>query len=503
MSEPFIVPNFTNYDPSNPSSASFAVPFGTSAPPLPPNNFSKVASLIPNASQLIANTTPFCTATGQSGCSGLFFAGYDPTNKLPYSENWTVDLQWQPVNSLVLSLGYVGNHGVHEVIPLPFNQARIATPQHPLLAGGPNQQIYSYGWQVPGVTAENTQTLVDGFSTGNAALRVPFIGYDPNSVSYQARGVSNYNALQVGANKRFSRGLLITGAYTYSHTLDEQSGLGLFFTGNDPTNLKSAYGNSDFDRTHVFTVSYLYEFPTIASAPSLVKQVVNGWGMNGVTTLQSGQPYSVNDFSGGAASIYWGGGNDAITNPIVPVGGAGSTTKNPFLQGTTGVNALKPVLNPAAFGPPTPYAPGTNGVPPCDPVTGACDYFETGYASGGRNIFRGPFQSRFDFGLFKNFKLSERFSLKYDAQFFNIFNHPSFDVPSNSVQFVTNFANPPIFGPPTPQDPTNTPCLLLPLGPNTVPGSGAFQCPPKGHLGMIQHTIGSPRFVQMALHLEF
>ena len=70
----------------------------------------------------------------------------------------------------------------------------------------------------------------------------------------------------MGVNKLFTHGLLVTGAYTYSHTLDEQSGLGLFFTGNDPTNLKSAYGNSDFDRTHVFTVSYVYRVPSHATA---------------------------------------------------------------------------------------------------------------------------------------------------------------------------------------------------------------------------------------------
>jgi hypothetical protein len=495
MSEPFVVPNFADGN-----TATFAVPFGTSPPPPPPNNFSKLIALIPNASQLVAQTTPFCTANGQFGCSGLFFSGYDATNKLPYSENWTFDLQWQPINTWVLSLAYVGTHGVHGVIPLPFNQAQIATPQHPLLANGPFPQIYSYGWQVTGLAVEDPalggiQTLVDGFTTGNAALRAPFIGYDPNSVLYQGRGISNYNALQVGVNKRMSHGLVVTASYTYSHTLDEQSGLGLFFTGNDPNNLKSAYGNSDFDRTHVFSVSYHYQFPNLPRATGWLKQVVNGWGLSGVTILQSGQPYSVNDFSGGPASIYWGGGNDAITNPIVPVGGAGSTTKNPLLQGTTGIDANKPVLNAAAFGPPTPFAPGTNGVPPCDPVSGACDYFETGYATGGRNIFRGPFQSRYDFRVFKEFKLTERFSLKYDAQFFNIFNHPSFDVPSNSVQFVTNFANPPVF---------DTSCVPLPVNPpNVGPGQGAFLCPPKGHLGVIQHTIGSPRFIQMALHLTF
>jgi hypothetical protein len=494
MSEPFVVPNFAG------PAATFALPFGTTPPSPPPNNLSNVIALIPNAAQLINQTTPYCTATIQFGCSGLFFAGYDPTNKLPYSENWTLDLQWQPRNTWVVTLGYVGNHGVHEIIPLPFNQAQIATPQHPLLVGGPNQQNYSYGWQVPGVAVENTQTLVDGFATGNAALRAPYIGYDPNSVSYQARGISTYNALQVGLRKRLSHGLLVTAAYTYSHTLDEQSGLGLFFTGNDPNNLKSNYGNSDFDRTHVFSASYLYQFPSLARAQGWLKQVVNGWGLNGITTLQSGQPYSVNDFSGSVASVFWGGGNDAITNPIVPVGGAGSTSKNPILQGTTGVNALNPVLNAAAFGPPQPYAPGANGVPPCDLVSGACDYFETGYTAGGRNIFRSPFQSRFDFGVFKTFKLSERFSLRYDAQAFNVFNHPSFDVPNNSVQFVTNFENPPIYGP---ASSGSTPCISLPVGPNIAAGQGAFLCPPKGHLGLIQHTIGSPRFLQMALHLNF
>ena len=494
MSEPFVVPNFAG------PAATFALPFGTSPPPRPPNNLSNVIGLIPNAAQLIAQTTPYCTATNQFGCSGLFFAGYDPTNKLPYSENWTVDFQWQPRNAWVVTLGYVGNHGVHEIIPLPFNQAQVATPQHQLLVGGPNVQSYSYGWQVPGVSVENTQTLVDGFATGNAALRAPYIGYDPNSVSYQARGISNYDALQVGLNKRLSHGLLVTAAYTYSHTLDEQSGLGLFFTGNDPNNLKSNYGSSDFDRTHVLSVSYLYQIPGLATAQGWLKQVVNGWGLNGVTTLQSGQPYSVNDYSGSVASLYWGGGNDAVTNPIVPVGGAGSTSKNPILQGTTGVNALNPVLNAAAFGPPTPYAPGTNGVPPCDLVTGACDYFETGYTTGGRNIFRGPFQNRFDLGVFKTFKLTERFALRYDAQAFNIFNHPSFDVPNNSVQFVTNFENPPIYGP---ASSGTAPCVPLPVGPNITAGQGAFLCPPKGHLGLIQHTIGSPRFIQMALHLTF
>jgi hypothetical protein len=477
-----------------PATGSFASPFGSGAPPPPPTSLAGVASLVPNAAQLIANTTTFCNNNGLSFCGPFFFGGYDPNNKLPYSENWNLDLQWQPFNTLLFNVAYIGNHAVHLVMPIPFNQARIATPQNPTLKGGANQQNFSYAYNTPGVALEPLSTIVAGFTAGNIDLRVPFTGYEPNSDFNEAEGVSSYHALQVGVTKRLSHGLLVTGSYTWSHTLDEQSALGLFYNGNDPLNPKSAYGNSDFDRTHVFTVSYQYTFPTLPHASALVKHVVNGWGFGGITVLQSGQPYSVIDFSGSVGSIFWGE-QDFITNPIVPVGGLGSTSKNPILQGTTGVNAGKPVLNALAFGPPVPFAPGTNGVPPCDPATGACDNFENGYGAGGRNIFRGPFQSRFDFSVFKDFKLTERFHLKYDAQFFNIFNHPSFDTPNNNVRFNPGFPSVPAF-------PATSSC-----GPsNLVIGGvqqGAFQCPPSGQLGVIQHTIGSPRFIQMALHLTF
>jgi hypothetical protein len=485
VSEPFVVPFYAV------PGATFGQPFGTSPPPPPPSNLSQVQALLPNANLLLANNTNFCASTGQSGCGPFLFAGYDPRNALPYSENWTLDLQWQPRNDVVITFGYVGNHGVHETIPLPFNQAKIATPQNPLLAGGPFQQNYSYGYSVPGVAAENNQTLTDGFLTGNASLRAPYIGYDPNSVYTRAVGMSNYHALQFNVTKRMSHGLQVSGSYTYSHTLDEQSGLGLFFNGNDPNNPRSAYGNSDFDRTHVLTLVYHYELPNLATVHGWANQLVNGWAFNGVTVLQSGQPYSVIDFSGGAASLYWGGGQDAITNPIVPVGGVGSTTTNPHLQGTTGINGAKPVLNVNAFGIPAPIAPGADGVPPCDSSSGTlvCDSYETPYTTGGRNIFRGPFQNRFDFGMSKNFKFNEKWALKYDVVAFNIFNHPSFDIPSNSVDFNPFFANPPIYG--------------FSGFPACVPSTGAYVCPPTGNLGVLQHTIGSPRFIQMALHLTF
>jgi hypothetical protein len=115
-------------------------------------------------------------------------------------------------------------------------------------------------------------------------------------------------------------------------------------------------------------------------------------------------------------------------------------------------------------------APGTDGVPPCD-ATG-CDNYESVYGNTGRNIFRGPFQVRFDMSLAKDFAIKERFHLRFEADAFNIFNHPDFDTPNNDVDFFPNYEGPP-------------------------------SVPPEGSLGYIQHTIGSPRFLQLKLHLTF
>jgi hypothetical protein len=287
-----------------------------------------------------------------------------------------------------------------------------------------------------------------------------------NSVLYKAEGISNYNALQVQLRKRLSFGLQLTGSYTWSHALDEQSGLGLFFTGNNPLNPQSNYASADFDQTHVFLVNYSYALPSVTKNSTL-GQFVNGWIIGGQTVAQSGQPYSVYDYSGSVGSLYFGT-YDEIGNPIVPLA-PGVTAKQAELQGTTGVNAGKPVLNAAAFLPQF-VAPGANGVPPCD--ASGCDLYESLYGNSGRNLFRGPFQVRFDMSLSKEFHLGERFRLRFNAAAFNIFNHPDFDAPNNDVLFFPNYEGPPTI-------------------------------PPDGSLGIIQHTIGSSRFLQLSLHLAF
>jgi hypothetical protein len=451
LAPPFVQPI------SAPQNATLDAPFGTTPPPPPPNNASGFLALLPNLEQTACGF-PGCWPTGNL-FGPFLFGGYDIHNKLPYTQNWTFDIQFQPTSNWLFDIGYVGNHGNHLVLPIPFNQPLIATPQSTV-----NGQMYSYGGTSP-LFLDNERVFTNQFA-GNAPIRVPYPGYDMNSVLYKAEGISNYHALQVQARKRLSFGLQFLASYTWSHSLDEQSGLGLFFTGNNPLVPRSNYASSDFDQTHVFLVNYSYEIPSLAKS-RLLGEIVNGWIVGGQTVAQSGQPYSVYDFSGSVGSLFFGTSN-YIGNPLVPLK-PGVTPKQTQLQGTTGVNAANPVLNANDFAPQF-VAPGTNGVPPCD--ASGCDLYESLYGDTGRNLFRGPFQVRFDMSLAKEFPIKERFRLRFEAAAFNIFNHPSFDAPNNNVTFFPNFVGPP-------------------------------SDPPQGSLGMIQHTIGSPRFLQLSLHLTF
>ncbi len=436
------------------ANASLSVPFGTTEPTPPPATAAAFLAFLPNLAQ---------TASGKFPAGNLFgpflFGGYDIHNKLPYTQNWTFDLQYQFSNTWLFEIGYVGNHGTHGVLPIPFNQPQIATAQNPV-----NGQTSSYGGTSP-LDLDNEPVFTSEFS-GNAPLRVPFPGYDMNSVLYEAEGISNYNALQLQVHKRLSHGFQFSASYTWSHALDEQSGLGLFFTGNNPLTPRANYASSDFDQTHVFLVNYSYTVPTFVKS-RILGGFVNNWVIGGQTVAQSGQPYSVYDFTGSVGSLFFGT-DDEIGNPIVPLV-PGVTPKQAQLQGTTGVNPGKPVLNAADFAPVF-VAPGTNGVPACD--ASGCDEFESLYGNTGRNIFRGPFQVRFDMSLAKEFPIKERFRLRFEADAFNLFNHPDFDAPNNDVSFFPDFEGPP-------------------------------SIPPSGSLGMIQHTIGSPRFLQLGLHLSF
>ena len=498
---PFVAPQscpatifYEGYIPTcDPTTYGFTNPWGASLGPPPTGNPASINNYLPNT-----GVPGVGIGQGIENGDQLFsFADYNRANKLPYTINQTLDIQWQPRNDLAIEIGYVGNLGRHEIVPLPFNQAQIASPNNPIRKGTQFEQDWTYGYTVqqPGCTAgpyscainlPNGSPMQFNYEGGNVDLRVPYLGYSSESESYTAAGISAYNALQAHVEKRLSHGFQAGVSYTYSHSLDEQSALGLFYNGNNPQNLKSSYGNSDFDRTHVINFTYHYRLPKFFTESSLKGKISDGWAVQGLTILQSGQPYSVIDYTGAVGSIFYSV-NNGITNPIVPLA-AGCTAKN-ALTGVSGAygSAASPqyALNANCFTLPL-LSPGDLGgaIPPGDT-------FETNFISSGqRNIFRQTWQRRADISLVKMTALSERVSMKYTFDVFNLTNTPSFDVPQNDVT-QNQYYNP-------------TPTLGTPALPNSCPNAtnGSFYNCPFG-LGNVNKTIGSPRQIQMSLSFLF
>jgi hypothetical protein len=230
----------------------------------------------------------------------------------------------------------------------------------------------------------------------------------------------------------------------------------------------------------------------MAGKHTLEGDFVNGWSLVGLTVLQSGQPYSVIDFSGAIGSIYYSTA-DGITNPIVPLapGCTPQNAKTGHSGAFVGVNPAFTALKASCFTIPilTPGPQGSFGgaIPAADP-------YETGFTTGQRNIFRQSFQKRADASLIKETKFTERYMLKYTFDVYNLTNTTSFDVPGNEVSQNAGFNPfPPASGPVLPGT-----CNAQ--GQGTVSGS-FYNCP--SGLGIVNHTIGSPRQIQMSLSLTF
>jgi hypothetical protein len=493
-----------------PPANALACPWGPTLLPPPAGNPTTIAGpdaktgviYLPNAALLEGGNQPF------------YLGAYARNNKLPYTMNTTLDIQWQPRNDLAIDIGYVNALGRHEIIPIPFNQSRIASPTNPLCgtaakcanaSGSPFAQSFTYGYTVqsqdpfffdefplslPNANGHTNASMQANAEGGNVDERVPYIGYAGESELYTAEGVSAYNALQAHVEKRLSHGLQAGFSYTFSRSFDEQSALGLFYNGSNPLQLRGGYAPSDFDRTHVFNIDYHYELPKFLPINTWEGKVADGWVVQGLVTIQSGQPYSMIDYSGAVGSIFYSI-NDGITNPIVPL--ASNCTPQSALTGATGNNPNAPALKASCFTLPI-LQPGDLGgaIPPGDT-------FETNFIPNGgqRNIFRQSWQKRTDISIVKVTNFTERLALKYTFDVFNLTNHPSFDIPINNIDQNLGFVPTPVTG--KPSVPSAAACAAANGDPFV--GQNFYQCPTG--LGQVVHTIGSARQIQMSLSFQF
>jgi hypothetical protein len=226
---------------------------------------------------------------------------------------------------------------------------------------------------------------------------------------------SSYHSLQLSAEKRMSHGLTILGNYTFSKSIDDlPAGAGV--TGfdlssarpwDDPLRHQFDRGPSEFDHTHRFVASFVWELP-FAERGGFVHRVLGGWQYSGVVSAQTGRPFTVlqgSELSG----TQLGQDRGTLVAGTDPYGGNQCGT-------TAGCVSW---LNKAAFEPLT--------IPNPIPATMINNpaIFGT-YGGTGKNAFRMPGLYNWDMGLFKNITFTERWKLQFRAEFFNVFNRANF-----------------------------------------------------------------------------
>ncbi len=329
----------------------------------------------------------------------------------PSTQQWNFTLQQSLGRGWVLEAGYLGTKGTHLRETRDLNQAYDARINPVTLTAA------------DGTTYTITQ---NSLANVNARARFPGLGVS----GYQLFGNdanSIYNSFQTTLSHRFSHGLHFQAAYTWAHAIDETStgNTALNTALNDQTTLKDSRGLADFDRAHRLIVNYTYELPFFARSRGFVHAALGGWYISGITTLQSGAPFTVLDSAAASAYGLIGTGTPTTPNLIVGVDPLTHGGVESRLNGYVNINAFAPA-----------------------PVVGVDG--STGFGTLGRNNFRGPVQQNWDFSAGKSFAVTERQALRITADFFNIFNHPNFanpafvdiESPSNFGQITSTVGTP-------------------------------------------------------------
>jgi Carboxypeptidase regulatory-like domain/TonB dependent receptor len=413
-----------------------------------------------NASVAIAGTTytgPICTFVGEPGLP----AGYTPTPcttqavnpdfRQPYSAQWNLDIQRAITNSLTLDLAYVGVHGVHEATWTDINQPPIGagwnTPNASL--GGLTPAAYCLAsathatpYDQCGVlnSSKKANSLVNNAIAANETVSAPYYSKFPylnEIVQLGNQDFSNYDGLQVTVNERTSHGLSFLAGYTFAHALDIVSADA---TDQQPYptnayNVRLNYGNSDYDIRHRFTLSPTYLIPGMKSPA----QMLQGWSVSGIVTLQSGLPWTNSDVTNDI--IGTGEFVGTISAALQPWNYNGPTSA--FKAGPQSIPQLKGSAATAACqsAAEAPYAGNAQLTALADAALANYGCYAQGggfltppalgtVGNAGRNRFRVPNYYNVDLSIGKEWKFKERYSAQFRAEFFNLFNRADFAVPA-------------------------------------------------------------------------
>lgn len=282
-----------------------------------------------------------------------------------YIQQYSLSIQRQVTSSTIVEAAYVGN---------------IARKLHI------NRQINPAVFG-PGATVGNT----------NARRRL-FPGILGAITYYEPTGTSSYNSLQLSLNRRFSRGLLVTGAYTWSKAIDVNSNVTSGSLISHPDNPRFDRGLADFDRTSVAAGSVVWEVPFFRNANKVAQFVFGGWQPAGLFRFTSGGPF--NPVTGRDNSL------------------TGINLDRPNVVGEPKLSTSRPRGEQIArYFDPTAFEPNRLGE----------------FGNTGRNSLRGPGFGTVDLSMIKNFKIKEQHVFQFRAEFFNLLNHANLANPGTTI----------------------------------------------------------------------
>ncbi|MCI0336534.1 MAG: TonB-dependent receptor [Acidobacteria bacterium] len=320
--------------------------------------------------------------------------GIDENFKTAYINQWSFGVQRELSENLVLDVSYLGSTAHKLPLGVNINQAFLPSAQCILTPSGPGCSV-------------------------NA--RRPFQGYGNITGGFiLSAGNSNYHGMTVRIERRFNNGLSFLSSYAWTKSIDGGAGIS---TGSDSgsataqnaRNLGAERALSDYDVTHRWVLSYVYDLPfgrgkSFESASKVVNAVIDGWQMTGILTMQTGRPFTVATGTDQSAT--------------------GSNVDRPNLIGEWRVDNQGPDR---WFNPCTRLANGT--LRNCQAGdTPAWQQNAAGtFGSAGRNILRGDGLHSFDLGVSRFFRLTERHRLQFRAEVFNLTNHPNFFFPTTSL----------------------------------------------------------------------
>jgi hypothetical protein len=307
--------------------------------------------------------------------STVYARGTQIPNLTPYVQQWSLSVQRQLPRGLLLDVTYAGSKGTHLIGVVDINQA---VPGTALAAG---------------LHAANGSTIFTSADDARINAVRPYLGYNAINAIRPAFD-SNYNSLQIGANKRLAGAGTVGLSYTWSRNLTDNA--------SDRSNAPQSsydwhdaeYGAATLDRTQVANVNYVYPIAFFDKMKGPTGAVLKGWQLSGILTFYTGSPFTVTTSNVDPAGLGLLGNSAASSRPDLVC--------NPY-QGAPGTVAAW--FNTACFKP----------VPEGQVRPG----------NAGRGVLRGPGFENWDATLSKTFSLKEKYNFQFRAETFNLLNHPN------------------------------------------------------------------------------